>query len=172
MCPLNICITFNKSVNINFRLQLCKNKYREKSILPLCPLFTDCFAIRTWQHSNVRFFATLFIGKEDFWRIMVSAACGKTMAAKFRAEIRLASSSIPECSNVYYRPVEHFDSEILTSSVENFTACLDIHKKVVAKQTDGKVTSLFVTPEDIPFTCQVYKKVFAFDKEDIEEKDN
>ena len=130
------------------------------------------FAIKTWQHSNVRFYATLFTGN-DFWHIMVSAACGKTAATKFRAEIRLASSQVPECSNVYHRPVEHIDSEIAESSMKKYTACLDIHKEVVDKQTNGKVTSLLVAPEDIPFTCKAYKKVFVtFDKEDIEEKEN
>ena len=93
------------------------------------------FAIRTWHHSYVRFFATLFIGTDDLWHIMVSAACGKTAAAKFRAEIRLASSQVPECSNVYHRPVEHMDSEITMSTMEKFAACLEVHKKDASKFT-------------------------------------
>ena len=131
------------------------------------------FAIRSWRHSNVRFFATLFIGLDNFWHIMVSAACGKNKTAKFRAEIRLASSSVPECSNVYHRPVEHLESEVDLSSIDNFPACLDVHKKVVEKQTGGKVTSVQVDAEDIPFSCKVYEKVFVtFDKEDIDEKED
>ena len=27
------------------------------------------FAIRTWRHSDLRFFATPFLGKDDFWHI-------------------------------------------------------------------------------------------------------
>ena len=133
----------------------------------------EVLAIRTWRHSDVRFFATLFLGGDDFWHIMVSAACGKNTAAKFRAEIRLASQDVPECSNLYYRPVEPLETEILTSNMKNYKACLDIHKEVVEKQTEGKVTNLLIEPEDIPFTCKVYEKVFVtFDKEDIEEKEN
>jgi len=133
----------------------------------------ETIAIRTWRHSDVRFFATLFLGSDDFWHIMVSAACGKNTAAKFRAEIRLASQDVPECSNLYYRPVEPLETEILTSNMKNYKACLDIHKEVVEKQTEGKVTNLLIEPEDIPFTCKVYEKVFVtFDKEDIEEKEN
>ena len=45
--------------------------------------------------SDVRFFANLFIGKDDLWHFWVTAACGKTAATKFRAEIRLASSTPP-----------------------------------------------------------------------------
>ena len=130
-------------------------------------------SIRTWRCSNVRFYATLFLGSDDFWHIMVSAACGKNKAAKFRAEIRLASSNVPECSNIYHRPVEHLESEIVMSTMEKYSACLDVHKKDVEKQTGGKFTSLEMNPEDIPFTCKVYEKVFVtFDKEDIEEKEN
>jgi len=133
----------------------------------------EVLAIRTWRHSDVRFFATLFLGGDDFWHIMVSAACGKNTAAKFRAEIRLASQDVPECSNLYYRPVEHLETEILTSNMNKYKACLDVHKEDVKKQTEGKVASLKIKPGDIPFTCKVYEKVFVtFDKEDIEEKEN
>ena len=143
-------------------------EYAGKFELKLAPI-----AIRTWRSTNVRFFATLLFGFDDFWHIMVSAACGKNTAAKFRAEIRLASSSLPECSNVYHRPVEHLESEVELSSMDNYTACLDVHKKVVEKQTGGKVASLQIDPEDIPFKCKVYEKVFlTFNKEDIEEKED
>ena len=144
-----------------------------KQALKLAPSAEQPFAMRTWRHSDVRFFATLLLGKDDFWHIMVSAACGKNKAAKFRAEIRLASSSVPECSNVYHRPVEHLESEVDLSSMKKYMACLDVHKEDVAKQTTGEITNLEVAPEDIPFTCHVYEKVFVtFDKEDIEEKEN
>ena len=137
------------------------------------PKADETIAIRTWRHSDVRFFATLFLGSDDFWHVMVSAACGKNTAAKFRAEIRLASQAVPECSNLYYRPVEHLETDILTSKMKKYKACLDIHKEVVEKQTEGKVTSLEIEPEEIPFTGKVYEKVFVtFDKEDIEEKEN
>ena len=56
--------------------------------------------------TDIRFFATLFIGKDELWHSWVTAACGKTAAIKFRAEIRLSSSNTPECSNVYYRFVQ------------------------------------------------------------------
>ena len=132
-------------------------------------------AIRTWRHSDVRFFATLFLGGDGFWHIMVSGACGKNMAAKFRAEIRLTSQDLPECSNVYHRPLEHLETNIVlnTMTMKHHTACLDVHKIVLESQTKGKVTSLQIEPEDIPFTCHVYEKVFVtFDKEDIEEKED
>ena len=60
----------------------------------------------THSQSDIRFFATLFIGKDELWHFWVTAACGKTAAAKFRAEIRLSSSNTPECSNIYYRFVQ------------------------------------------------------------------
>ena len=130
------------------------------------------FAVRTWRHSDVRFFATPSLGSDDFWHIMVFAACSKKTAAKFRAEIRLASPNVPECSNVYHRPVENLENEVDISSMKKFTSCLDVHKDDVLKQTGGKVSNLQVDPTDIPFSCHVYERVFVtFDKEDIEEKD-
>ena len=150
----------------------CRNGYEGKYEIKLAKTVEFTVCIRTWRHSDVRFFATLFLGSDDFWHIMVSAACGKSKAAKFRAEIRLASSNVPECSNVYHRPVEHLESKVDLSSMKKYTACLDVHKEVVEKQTGGKVANLQIDPEDIPFTCQVYEKVFVtFNKEDIEEKE-
>ena len=135
------------------------------------PASTRYFASRTWHHSDVRFFATLFFGLDDFWHVMVSAACGRKKAAKFRAEIRLAPQNVPECSNVYHRPVESMETKVDMSPLTSYTACLDVHKKVVEKQTRGTVTNLQLDPEQIPFTCKAYEKVFVmFDKEDIEDK--
>ena len=162
-------VKWNNGKQLSYRMGL-EGLYEVK----LAPSMNDYpFAIRTWRHSDVRFFATLFIGSDDFWHVMVSAACGKNKAAKFRADIRLSSSSIPECSNVYHRPVEHLDSEIDLSSMKTYIACLDVHKEDVAKQTVGKINNLKVAPEDIPFTCHVYDKVFVtLNKEDIDEKED
>ena len=60
--------------------------------------------MRSWRHGGTRFFATLFTGADSFWKLWVTAACGKTAAEKFRAEIRLSSNIMPECNDVHYRP--------------------------------------------------------------------
>ena len=60
--------------------------------------------MRSWRHGGTRFFATLLTEADSFWTLWVTAACGKTAAEKFRAEIRLSSNLMPECNNVYYRP--------------------------------------------------------------------
>ena len=104
---------------------------------------------------------------------MVSAAGSRKTAAKFRAEMRLASLNVPECSNVYHRPVENFEAEIDLSTIEKRLPCLDIHKKVVLKQTAGRVHHLPQNPKDIPFKCRIYEKVLVMlDKQDIDEKDH
>ena len=62
------------------------------------------YAMRSWRHGGTRFFATLFTGADSLWQLWVTAACGKTAAEKFRAEIRLSSNLTPECNDVHYRP--------------------------------------------------------------------
>ena len=65
------------------------------------------------------------------------------------------------------------ESEIDLPSMKKYTACLDVHREVVEKLTDGKVSSLKTDTGDIPFTCMAYEKVFVkFDKEDIEDKED
>ena len=132
------------------------------------------FAIRTWRQSNTRFFATLFIGTDKLWHVWVTAATGKTAAEKFRAETRLASSHLPECSSIYYRPVDHLGSGILDSTSEKiyFSTCLSVHKNEVSKH-DGGVMNALSKDMAVPFTCKVFEKVFVtLDKEDIEEKED
>ena len=168
-------ITYTKNIRGSRKTYSYTMGYKGRYDLKLQSPKTEPIAIRTWRHSDIRFFATLFLGGDDFWHIMVSAACGKNTAAKFRAEIRLTSQDLPECSNVYHRPLEHLETDIAlnTMTMKNHTACLDVHKIVLESQTRGKVTSLQIEPEDIPFTCHVYEKVFVtFDKEDIEEKED
>ena len=152
------------NTNYNHRMGL-DGKYEVQ------PASMRFFAIRSWRHSDVRFFATVFVCSDDFWHIMVTAAGYKEAAAKFRAEIRLASQYVPEYSNVYHRPVVNFETGIDLPTMEKYRSCLDVHKKVVLKLTGGKVAHLPRNPKDMPFTCQVYEKVFAtFDKDDIDEK--
>ena len=62
------------------------------------------FAMKSWRHGGIRFFATLVPGKYFLWHLWVTAACGMNDAEKFRAEIRLSSNLVPDCSDVFYRP--------------------------------------------------------------------
>ena len=79
-----------------------------------------------------------------------------------------------------YRPVDHLDSGILdASSLEGYNTCLGVTKADVSLHTDGAIGTLskekypFVFEGEIPFSCNVYEKVFlVLDKEDIEEKDD
>ena len=132
------------------------------------------YAMRSWRHGGIRFFATVFTGDDASWALWVTAACGQTAAEKFRAEIRLSSNLTPECNNVYYRPVLHLESPILCeTSLDGYAACLQVHQKTVAKHIKGAV-AIADLPTDtaIPFTVNVYEKVFlTADKADIEEKD-
>ena len=79
------------------------------------------YAMRSWRHGGTRFYATLLTGRgrDSFWKLWVTAACGKTAAEKFRAEIRLSSNLVPECNDVHYRPGSWFielDRKILLCS--------------------------------------------------------
>ena len=133
------------------------------------------YAMRSWRHGGTRFFATLFNGTDSFWQLWVTATCGKTAAEKFRAEIRLSSNLTSECNNVYYRPVLHFESPILSekTSTDGYTACLRVHKTIVAKHIKGVVAIADLQADTaIPFMVNVYEKVFLIpDKADIEEKE-
>ena len=80
---------------------------------------TLTYAVRSWRHGGTRFYATLLTGPDSFWKLWVTAACGKTAAEKFRAEIRLSSNLVPECNDVHYRPGSWFmelDRKILLCS--------------------------------------------------------
>ena len=124
------------------------------------------FAIRSWVQSGTRFFANMFLGRDEFCYVWVTAAGRMTTAQKFRAEIRISSAKLPECSSVYFRPVDHLDSDILSStSPENFNACLRVDQNEVYKHTKGGEVPF------VPITCKVFEKVFVnLDKADSEEK--
>ena len=106
----------------------------------------------------------------------MTAACGKTAAEKFRAEIRLSSNIMPECNDVSYRPVFHLESPILSerTSMNGYTACFHVGEMIVAKHTKGGADTAKLSLEantEIPFTVNVYDKVFlTLDQADIEEK--
>ena len=70
------------------------------------------YGSKTWRSSGTRFFAFLSAGM-NYWSLWVMAACGKTASKGFRAEIRLASDAMPDCSTVYYVPVLDFENEVL-----------------------------------------------------------
>ena len=64
------------------------------------------FAMRSWRQSGTRFFATALVGGNpaNLWYIWVTAATHLEDAKKYRAEIRLASNCLPECTAIYYNP--------------------------------------------------------------------
>ena len=104
----------------------------------------------------------------------MTAACSRTDAENFRAEIRLSSDILPEMTNVSHLPVAHLESDIIRttdrSSFANYKACLRMHHEIVSKHVKGDAKSL-KKGADIPFKCFVHKKVFVnVDKADIEEK--
>ena len=68
------------------------------------------FAMKSWLYGGIRFFATLFTGTEAVWHLWVTAACGRNDAKKLRAEIRLSSNLVPDCSDVFFRPGKEFVS--------------------------------------------------------------
>ena len=161
---------------------------------------TDHYSMTTWRNSGTRFFATLIISYENvrekvgvvsdkigvlpiwdyFWNIWITAACGKTAAENFKAEVRLSSSALPECSLIYFMPVNHFESDILVKdinldSLSTYKSSLRLHHEIVGKHmcpTSHLTSKLMVSGTDIPFKCLVHKKIFlALDKADFEAKE-
>ena len=102
------------------------------------------------------------------------SACGETAAKGFRAEIRLASDTVPDCSNVFYVPVQHLESEVLKSDWNAFfgnMACVKVYYNIVGQYCgDG----CYLTEDTkIPFNCLVHKKVFVtLNKAHIDEKED
>ena len=148
------------------------------------------YSMMTWNNAGTRFFATLFVsrevlgekaGTEDFfWNIWVTAVCGKISAEKFRAEVRLSSSALPECSLIYNMPVNHFESNILERDlkVDGLSTCkasLRLHHEIVGKHmspTSHLTSKLMVSGTDVPFKCLVHEKVLpCFDEGDIEDEE-
>ena len=161
---------------------------------------SDLYSMKTWRSSGTRFFATLFVPYENvrekvgvvsnkfgaapiwdfFWNIWITAACGKTSADNFRAEVRLSSNALPEYSLIYFMPVNHFESDILAKNIKidslsTDKPCLKLHHVIVGKHMYAKESTLRCTLEsgtDIPFKCLVHKKVFLnLGKLDLEEKE-
>ena len=62
--------------------------------------------MRSWRQSGTRFFATALVGGNpaNLLYIWVTAATHLEEAKKYRAEIRLASNRLPECTAIYYNP--------------------------------------------------------------------
>ena len=144
-------------------------------LLVVYPTFGEhrFFAMRSWHHRGTRFFATLFYA-DWYWHLWVTAACGKTAAEKFRAEIRLSSNLKPGCNDVSYRDVLHMESPILSEriSVNKYDECLHVGERTVANHINGTCSARLEEDTVIPFTVKVYEKVFlTLDKADIEEKD-
>ena len=150
------------------------------------------YAMRTWKNAGTRFYATLMVlaaergscknrnclrtipSESTFWNLWLTAACSKTDAENFRAEIRLSSDILPEMTHVSHMPVVHLESDIIRtenrSSFAHYKACLRMHHGIVSIHVEGDAKCL-KDGADIPFKCLVHKKVFLnVDKADIEEK--
>ena len=157
------------------------------------------YAMKTWYNADTRFFATLFVSRESirekkagtvavvapvedfFWNLWITAACGKTSAENFRAEVRLSSSALPECSLIYYMPVNHIESDIherdlRVDGLSTYKASLRLHHEIVGKHmspTSHLTSKLMVSGTDIPFKCLVHERVLPCpDKGDIDETDD
>ena len=65
------------------------------------------FAMRSWRKFGIRFFATALVSGNPgnhVWNIWVTAATHLAVSNKYRAEIRLASNKVAECTTIYYNP--------------------------------------------------------------------
>ena len=136
------------------------------------------FAVKSWLYGGTRIFAILISGTESLWHLLVIAACGRNDAEKLRAEIRLSSNLVPDCNDVFNRPVSALDKNLpyhYNSERElvwdKYSSCLHIHKNVVWQHLTGGPQDLQVDTA-IPFTIKIFEKVFfAPDKADNDEKD-
>ena len=140
-----------------------------------CKSFT--IAMKSWRYRGIRIFATLTDGR-PYWHLCVTAACGRNEASKLRAEIRLSSNLMPDCNDVFYRPVLHFESTdkwgMLDPGSNEYTSCLHIPCTVVWKhiKEDTPQNSRLQEGTTIPLTINIFEKVFlTVDKADIDEKD-
>ena len=154
--------------------------------------YGEKYAMRTWKNAGTRFYATLMVlaterincnpygcgrtipSESTFWNLWVTAACSKTDAENFRAEIRLSSNILPEMTHVSHMPVAHLESDIIRtkdrSSFVHYKDCLRMHHEIISKHVKGDAKSL-KDGADIPFKCLVHKKVFLnVNKADMEEK--
>ena len=131
--------------------------------------------MRTWRSSGMRLFATLlrsyggYKGKEALWAIWITAACGIITANEFRAEIRLSSNILPECSLVYYMPVTPLESDVLVKgNLDKRNTCLRLQNEIIFKHLNDEGLR---AGKNIPFKCLVHKKVLLhLKKADMEEK--
>jgi len=133
------------------------------------------WASKTWRYRGVRFIATLISGRHSLWHLYVMAVCGRNESSKFRAEIRLSSNLVPECNDVFYRPVLHIESPVKwdynDSKMSEYTSILHLPAKVVCKHS--KEAEEEGEELQIPFTIKIFEKVFpAADKADIDENAN
>ena len=145
------------------------------------------FAMKSWIHGGTRFFATLITGKDSLWHLWVKAACGKEDAKKLRAKIRLSSKLVPECNDVFYRPVLDFESCAFnyddkndkiwwTKSSHQYSSSLHIHQDVVLQHMTVKDGSTELRIDStIPFTIMAKefptREIGAKDVSDQDEKD-
>ena len=118
------------------------------------------FAVKTWRYRGVRLFATLVTGQHPLWHLYVMAACGRKEASKLRAEIRLSSNLVPECNDVFYRPILHIGSPVKwdhnDSKMKEFTSILHLPAAVVCKHSEGPIEGEL----QIPLTIKIFEKVF------------
>jgi len=145
--------------------------------------YTKGYAVKSWRYSGIRFFATLMTDTNN-WHLCVMAACGRKEADMLRVEIRLSSNIVPECNDVFYRPVLHYENPIRwkhdTSFYTAYTSCLHIPATVVWKHIKEATFGQELREQDmklkegtaIPLAIKIFEKVFlTVDKADIDEKD-
>ena len=126
----------------------------------------DQSAMKSWCYGGKRFFATLLVDYKSLWHLWVTAACGGNNAKKLRAEIRLSSNLEPDCNDVFYRPVQHYESIVLDECTildvmdEKYMSCLHLYGKVVGKHIKEDAPTELRVGTDIPFTINIFEKVF------------
>ena len=156
------------------------HKYKQNGSPIIRSSYHPCeYFIRTWRSSGMRLFATLlkswdsYEKRELLWTIWVTAACGKRSAKKLRAEVRVSSNILPECSLVYYMPVTRLESDILVKGIMDFDkrdTILRLQNEILNKHIKDPATGL-KEGMDVPFKCLVHKKVLLkLEKADMEEK--
>ena len=98
------------------------------------------------------------------WDLCVTAACGRNEASKLRAEIRLSSNLVPDCNDVFYRPLLHLGSTnkwgMLDPGSNEYTSCLHIPSTVVWTHIEeGTKQNLRLQNDtEVPLTINIFEK--------------
>ena len=101
---------------------------------------------------------------KPYWDLCVTAACGRNEASKLRAEIRLSSNLVPDCNDVFYRPVLHLGSTnkwgMLDPGSNEYTSCLHIPSTVVWTHIEeGTKQNLRLQKyTEVPLTINIFEK--------------